>query len=290
MQVRELATVPSLAKLYARGALGMIRPGGGDGLPDSELVLRDVAVDRERLAAYDRVCGFRFTDTAPATYPHILAFPLAIELMVAPEFPFPLMGLVHVRNAIVQHRPVTVADRLTFRVAARDLRPHPKGRQFDVTAEAQVDGTVVWSGISTYLSRGSSNGAGDADDGTRRPDLDSPSDGTPDARWHVPADTGRRYGAVSGDRNPIHLHPLTARAFGFRRQIAHGMWTKGRCLAAFEGRLPDAFEVDAAFKRPVVLPADVAFRSRRVDGGWSFSLRDDRSGEPHLAGAIAPVT
>ena len=289
MQVREMTSAPSLGRLYARGALGMVRRGGsgGDGLPEQELLLRDVAMEPGRLAEYARVCGFRLRDEVPTTYPHILAFPLQIELMVAPAFPFPLLGLVHVRNAIVQHRPITVSDRLTFRVASRDLRPHPKGRQFDLTTEATVDGEPVWSSASTYLSRGSSNG----DDATtdRRPDLDAPSDGPPEAEWHVPADTGRRYGAVSGDRNPIHLNPLTAKAFGFPRQIAHGMWTKARCLAAFEGRLPDAFEVDAAFKRPVVLPADVAFRSRRVGDGWSFSLRDDRSGEPHLAGAISPA-
>ena len=50
--------------------------------------------------------------------------------------------------------------------------------------------------------------------------------------WRLPGDLGRRYAAVSGDRNPIHLYALTAKAFGFPRQIAHGMWSKARCLAA----------------------------------------------------------
>lgn len=289
MQVRELTSPPSLGKLYLRGAAGMIRPGGSSGgaLPDQELVLRDVHLEADQLAEYNRVCGFRLGDVVPATYPHVLAFPLGIQLMVAPGFPFPLAGLVHVRNTITQHRPITLDDMLTFRVATRDLRPHPKGQQFDVSAEARVGSEVVWAGLSTYLSRGSGND--DTGRGDDRPELDAPSDGPPDAEWRVPADTGRRYGAVSGDRNPIHLNPLTAKAFGFPRQIAHGMWTKARCLAAFEGRLPTAFEVDAAFKRPVVLPTHVAFRSRHVGEGWSFSLRDDASGEPHLAGAISPV-
>ena len=289
MQVRELTSPPSLGRLYLRGAVGMVRPGGSGGgaLPEQQLILRDVPLEADAVAEYSRVCGFRLGDVVPATYPHVLAFPLGIELMVAPGFPFPLAGLVHVRNTIVQHRPVLLSDALTFAVSTRNLRPHPKGQQFDVAAEATAGGAVVWSGLSTYLSRGS--GDGDTASGHDRPDIDAPSDGPPDAEWHVPADTGRRYGAVSGDRNPIHLNALTAKAFGFPRQIAHGMWTKARCLAAFEGRLPAAFEVDAAFKRPVVLPAEVAFRSRRVGEGWSFSLRDDTSGEPHLAGAISPA-
>ena len=36
---------------------------------------------------------------------------------------------------------------------------------------------------------------------------------------------------MSGDVNPIHLHALTARAMGFPRAIAHGMWTYARTLA-----------------------------------------------------------
>ncbi|MEX2458920.1 MAG: MaoC/PaaZ C-terminal domain-containing protein [Actinomycetota bacterium] len=288
MQVRELTSPPSLGRLYARGALGMLRSRSrGGGLPEQELLLRDVAIDRERLAEYVRVCGFPLRDRVPATYPHLLAFPLGIELMIDPSFPFPPAGLVHIRNTIVQHRPVTVSDRLTLRAATRNLRSHPKGRQFDVTAEATADSAVVWRSASTYLSRGSSDGEDPA--GRSAPEPEAPSDGPPHAEWRAPADTGRRYAAVSGDRNPIHLNPVTARAFGFPRQIAHGMWTKARCLAAFEGRLPAAFTLDAAFKRPVVLPADVAFRSRRTDGGWTFSLRDARRGDPHLVGAISPV-
>ena len=58
--------------------------------------------------------------------------------------------------------------------------------------------------------------------------------------WRLPGDLGRRYAAVSGDRNPIHLYPLTAKALGFPRQIAHGMWSLARCVAALENRLPDA--------------------------------------------------
>ena len=77
------------------------------------------------------------------------------------------------------------------------------------------------------------------------------------AHWRVPGDLGRRYAAVSGDRNPIHLHALSAKAFGFPRAIAHGMWTKARCLAAL--RLPDALTAEVRFKQPILLPSTVTF-------------------------------
>ena len=66
-------------------------------------------------------------------------------------------------------------------------------------------------------------------------------------------------GSVSGDLNPIHMHPLTAKAFGFPTAIAHGMWTKARCLAALHPRLPDHFRVEVQFRKPILLPATVQF-------------------------------
>ena len=102
--------------------------------------------------------------------------------------------------------------------------------------------------------------------------------------WKLPGDLGRQYAAVSGDHNPIHLYPITAKALGFPRQIAHGMWTMARCVAALENRLPDAVRVDVAFKKPVLLPGSVAFGSTPVDGGFAFSLTSPKDGAPHLAG------
>ena len=75
--------------------------------------------------------------------------------------------------------------------------------------------------------------------------------------------------------------------FGFPRAIAHGMWTKARCLAAFEGRLPDAYTVDVAFKLPVLLPAKVGFTAQERGKGWGFSLSDAKSSKPHLTGVIS---
>ncbi len=90
---------------------------------------------------------------------------------------------------------------------------------------------------------------------------------------------------MSGDRNPIHLHPLAAKAFGFSRAIAHGMWSKARCLAAFAERLPEAYAVDVAFRKPLLLPSTVDFATRPWDTGRVFALRA-RCGKPHLLGSV----
>src|SRR3954452_4319596 len=277
--MRELGSSPSMKLLYPKALGGAVVPGGGGHEPPGEeLVLRDVAIDRGRLDDYCRVCTFEIRDTLPATYPHLLAFPLSMQLMTDRSFPFSVMGLVHIENRIEQLRPIGVDEHLDVTVAARDLRPHDKGRQFDLVAEATAGGETVWRSASTYLKRGGGGeGGGSKEAGDREPPPE------PAAVLKVPGDIGRRYGAVSGDRNPIHLHPLSARLFGMSRPIAHGMWLKARCLALLEGTLPDAYAVEVAFKLPVPLPGKVSFSS---DQG-RFFLHDAKNEKPHLAGAVS---
>ena len=286
----ELTAAPSLLPLYGKAALtGPLHrfSGGGSGVPDSTYTLADQTIDPAHLVAYQRVCGFGVTDVLPPTYLHVLAFPLSVALMTERAFPFPLVGMVHVANSITIHRPVRMGESPSFTVRAADLRPHPAGQQFDLLAEVTVDGELVWSGRSTYLRRGKPSGGkpGEKKSGAKESRAEA-SGGASVSLIRVPGDTGRRYAAVSGDRNPIHLHALTAKAFGFPSAIAHGMWVKARTLAALEGRLPDSYTVDGAFKLPVLLPATIGVTATAEGNGWALDVRNPRSGKPHLAGTV----
>lgn len=281
MRTEQMINPPGRAGRYGGALLSTLRRRPpGDTVPDVELTRPGVTVDRTHLAAYDRVCGFRLTDWLPATYPHVLAFPLAMALMSRPDFPLPLAGLIHVANRIELHRPVRADESLELRVHAQDLRPHDRGRQVDILAEARVRDEPVWTGRSTYLHKEKKPASGTVHDG-------HPPD--PTAIWRVARRVGRDYAEVSGDHNPIHTSRLGARLFGFPNPIAHGMWSKARSLAALEGRLPEAYAVDAAFKTPILLPATVAFSARPDDAGWRLALHDAGSGRPHLIGAVTPA-
>ena len=236
-----------------------------------------VTVERARVDAYAAVCGFPAKDTVPLPYPHLLAFDLQMAIMSDPRFPAPAIGTVHLENSITAHRAIAIGETLGVTASVGPAKPHPKGTLYDFLTVVTADGETVWEENSTYLRRG--KGDPSASSGTVFPEAE-----THGIVWRLPADLGRRYAAVSGDHNPIHLYPLTAKAFGFPRQIAHGMWTMARCVAALENRLPDAVRVDVAFKKPVLLPGSVAFGSTLVDGGYAFALTSPTSGAPHLAG------
>jgi hypothetical protein len=272
-----------MTALYGRALLRQLPVVGasGDTLPDTELTRDDVTIERGDLRAYDEVCGFRLSDVAAPTYLHVPAFPLAMELMTSGDFPFAVMGLVHIANRIEQRRAVRAGETVSLRVHAEGLTDHDRGRQFDIVSQAFADGSEpIWLEHSTYLRRegGSSS--------SRRNAPEPPRGG---AVWRVPGDAGRRYASVSGDRNPIHLHKLSARLFGQPRPIAHGMWLKARCLAALEGRVPEASTTDVRFKLPVPLGSKVAFTSRETPAGREFELRSARDGRPHLTGSIRGI-
>lgn len=251
-----------------RGALTGLakRPSPAMRLAPARLTRRAVRVDPARLAAYARVCGFPPGPALPLTYPHVLAFPLAARLMSARSFPLPLLGLVHTSLTITARAPLPAADRPDLHVSTQDLRPHPRGTEVTFVTEATLAGELIWHSTSTYLSR------------HKPPDRPTPEPPTPArptpepggrlptvATWHLDPALGRRYARVTGDFNPIHLSPLTARPFGFPRAIAHGMCTAAQAAA----QRPEATSLHATFHRAVLLPSTVEYAT----AASTFELR-----------------
>ncbi|HWT89769.1 MAG TPA: MaoC/PaaZ C-terminal domain-containing protein [Solirubrobacterales bacterium] len=262
-------------------------PGGGGEIPEGlDLELAGVTAEPAEVAAYSKVCGFALRDQLPPTYPHMLAFPLHMAVMSDGSFPFGAVGLVHVENTSAQKRPIGIDEEMTIRVRPTKLAPHPKGKTFSLETEVLVDGEVVWESTSTMLRRGGSNG----DSRKQEKNFESlPADAPASAEWKLPGDLGRRYAGVSGDRNPIHMHSLTAKPLGFPGAIAHGMWTKARALAQLENRLPESFEVEVRFRKPILLPARVEFASQEGGEEILFAVRNAKKGTPHLDGRVQPL-
>lgn len=300
MATRTLDSPPSVLPLYARAAAPLIPgaswlpfvPGRGDEIPQLDLELTAVRADPEAVAAYARVCGFAVRDRLPPTYPHVLAFPLHMAILADGGFPFGSVGLVHVENRIEQRRPVGLREELRIRVRPTSLQPHPRGRVFSLLTEVRSGREKVWESETTILRRGKGdeNAAASAARMEMRSEAPQSEDELPaSATWTLGGDLGRRYASVSGDRNPIHMHALTAKPLGFPGAIAHGMWTKARCLAALERELPDAFAVAVRFRKPVVLPARVEFACADQGEEIGFAVRDAKRGTSHLSGQVEPL-
>lgn len=241
---------PSLPALYLRAALR--RKITGTTLPDSGLRCW-LNVDLKRLADYRKVCGFADNGLLPPTYPHVLAFALQMRLLTTREFPFPLLGLIHLSNRIRVLRPMGGVSRVRVSVQVQNLQPHAKGATFDLVTTLDDQLGTLWEAESQMLCRGVKL------EGEPVEEVLTPTLALSEvARWKAPADIGRQYAKVSGDYNPIHLSAASAKLFGFPTAIAHGLWNKARTLAALADHLPTAnIEIAVQFRKPVRLPSEV---------------------------------
>ncbi len=279
-----MTELPSVGSAYRR-ALFLRKPGLGAGetIPPIEAEIEKIRIDRDDLERYRRFCGFVDTGAVPITYPQLLANALHGHMIGVPQFPLKPVGLIHVRNVIVQHRALLPDETLALSARIAGHRDVPQGVEVDFHADIAVAGEVAWRCTSTALIR-----QGNEERGERRSHEVMPGDEpkrTRSAIWSLPANLGRAYAAVSGDYNPIHLWALTAKLFGFRRPIMHGAWSLARSLAELDRELPShAVRVEAAFKRPIFLPGTVLFSSGAEPEGIAFALRSADGREPYLIG------
>ena len=276
---------PSRNRLLLDGLLAMRKPRleGAPTLPRERLVRSAVELSAHAIAAYGRACGFRREQGVPLSYPHVLAFPLHLMLLTRPSFPYPASGMVHLANRIRQHRRLQEGQALRLEVFAERWVAHAKGQALSIATHAYSAGELVWQSESLYLRRDVANPVGEPWGDS----LALPKEGVRRTqRWVLPADLGRRFAKVSGDFNPIHTSLIGARLFGFRRAIAHGMWTLGRALAAQQppGGL-DVAEAHCEFKLPIFLPGQVALWNAPADGPHrAFEVRNPAGDKPHMRG------
>jgi acyl dehydratase len=219
-----------------------------------------------------------------------MAFPVHMAVMTHKDFPLKLLGLVHVRNKITQQRALGRDEALDLKVFVGGHRDVHNGVEFDLVTEYyDASKTPVWTGLSTMLSRGKGTGKKSGKkSGKKKKDEDKALEFGRYATWDAPADTGRRYAASAGDYNPIHLSALSAKLFGFPRAIAHGMWLKARTAAEISQELnSQAYSMEVAFKRPVLLPSSVMLKYNPSESGIDFLLSDPDGETRHMSGNVS---
>ncbi|RYY79068.1 MAG: hypothetical protein EOO69_07960 [Moraxellaceae bacterium] len=284
MSIRHFDVLPKPYKAYGKVILSLIKKPKvkTKTLPQAEYIVDRLNIDEKHLKAYNDICTFKNDGTVPAMYLAVLAQSLQMSMMTEEPFPFALLGMVHIRNVVRQTRKIKADEVLSLSCKFGELRPHDKGQQFDFLTSASVNGEEVYSGVTTYLVRSKM-----AESKDKAPKAESDKPVYPDSeQWSIPENIGRRYAAISGDVNLIHIHEYTAKAFGFKRAIAHGMWTKARSLAAL-GDLPDAYEADVQFKLPVFIPTKVTLQSLKDSSlAIQFELNDAKDSKPHLSGQV----
>jgi acyl dehydratase len=268
-------------------------------LPLEKFYYNNVVFDEEGCKRYHQVVDW--DDNSEFVHPcylHSLAFPLHLKLLLLPEFVFPLMGLVHVKNKIKQVRPIKKSEKLQLCSSFEQLKVHPKGWLFSIRAEFFSGNEAVWESVSTNLFRTQHSHVVVAEDKPLKKNFANPVNTT----WHLNSNLGRRYANVSGDFNPIHLSKWSAKMLGFKQHIIHGMWTKSYCISELQKVSPllfeQAFEINTLFKRPLYLPGQVIMATQRfelksADNEQQFTVQsvgvNDQEQPLHLIGNIRAI-
>jgi hypothetical protein len=285
----EFARAPAVWSMYPKILFSRkptLVPEGG-AVPRIESRLGKVVIDRKHLASYSEICGAAAGATLPIAYPHILAMPLHLAMLGAEAFPVKLFGLVHVQNRIAMRQPLSADEPAQIRCWIEGHRDSERGQEFELHTEYVVAGESLWDETCTFLARRKPPPGAKPTTGART------AEGAPDgaavasSSFRAPAGLGRRYGLISGDVNPIHMSDLTARAFGFPRAIAHGMWSLARLVSDFDaGQFDGGCELTASFKLPIYMPAWLMLQRWPIENGSAFTLRDGQGEKPHVTGTL----
>ncbi|MSP91251.1 MAG: hypothetical protein EXR79_05550 [Myxococcales bacterium] len=294
---------PNLAGAWLR-ALTARRPATTTGpMPQLAYSLEPQRSDSQRLGAYRRLCGFADTGELPASWPQVMAGGLQVMLATDPRFPVRAMGLVHVRQTLERLRAIRVDEPLHLHCVLAAVREVTRGTEIDLVTTASVHGDAVWRSVTTALARGRAPahessahshapaqelpGRAQTVDFDRSHLADPPPALLRSVLVRVAADTGRRYAALAGDWNPIHLYAITAKAFGFSRAIVHGMWSLARALAELQDDAPiGPWRLDARFRRPLYLPSTTLLETWRTPEGLAFRLATRDRSVVHVDGAL----
>ncbi len=276
-----LPRLPALLGLYGK-ALMKSESSDENDLPSLSVSVPEVRANVRHAHSYDRLCHFPDSQYLAPTYLHVLAFPLHIYLATETAMPLNPVGLVHTRNQLRLLRPVAPSEILHITCFVGEWRTAAAGLVFDIVTHIDTGSERIYEGVSAYLHW-------DPSPTRKRTNLHRRTPHELTEIWQLSPNLGREYGALSGDRNPIHLWPVTAQMFGFKRPIIHGMWSMARCLAALMPKVNNQpFVMDVSFKMPIFLPSSVKFSYDESCEQLDFLLTS-ANGRAHLIGDFKQI-
>lgn len=229
-------------------------------------------INYQHYGLYQHMMQWNSSFTHPC-YLQMITLPMQLKLLALPESPVTPMGLVHIHNRIVQMPALEQGQPFNFNVKFGGVFTHKRGLAVEVIVTASQANQVVYEATSTYLKRlNKKHGIAFAHTPHHLPYL-RPSASLPRRELsvvHFPRLMGLDYASTSGDFNPIHISAITARLFGFKRAIIHGMASLALTLGVEETALKFKksdvpIEVDCDFLKPVYIPAKATVLTGCID-------------------------
>ena len=269
--------------LYLQAAMKKARPFSAadvEGLQRAPVLWENLLPDTRRYKKYCELAGWQQDDSMHPLYWQVRSLPLQLKLISSPQSPFAMLGLVHISNRVTDYTQCRPDIPCELIVRFGQVFQHRRGYAFEVVVTASQRGKPVYAAVGTYLARTGHSATGLP--AWEERDMTLPDDTSELTPIQACGGLIRRYARVSGDYNPIHLSQVTAKLFGFKRAIAHGMWTAARVISDLQASHQlNGQEIDIQFKRPLFLPGKAKAVVGQTSENTCFSvLSEGAASEP----------
>lgn len=287
-EVRKLSFLPNPLPLYAKALFKRTRYRDGQVIAGPRMSWHGFRFSSWSVQAYAKVCSLAcLPGEVPLLFPHSFFGPVHLAMLTDADFPLRVLGGVHTRNHVLQQRPLRTDTVYDAELYFTETRRRRQGIEVDFRTEIRCESGLVWESLTTFLFRQK----------VAQEDSESPygalfprmAVADPVAEFAVPLWAGKAFGLITKDINPIHMSRLLAKAFGFSRDICHGMWALARALPLFyDAASTAAVRVDAAFKGPLFVGDHITIcRDSKADVTGFYCAGSDRPAVVVLARPVA---
>ncbi|WP_340676947.1 MaoC/PaaZ C-terminal domain-containing protein [Paraglaciecola sp.] len=259
-------------------------------LPTDRYWVKNIRLATDKINAFNQLTAWSHREIVHPGFLHTLGFPLQLKLMLHKDFPFSIMGVVHIANKIEQYKTVHPTSSLDVCCTLGGIKQLKIGYLFTIETEFFVKQQRVMYARHQYLRRGHNI----TKSKIRSPHESDWSCAGNDESWPLKTTLGWQYARCSQDYNPIHLHPFSAKLLGFKQHIVHGMWLKSRAFSALNDssmkKIPSALSCEVEFKKPLLLPNSVVFQQRTIPSETAIEFRitsnDNQQTIEHMTGKL----
>lgn len=281
--------LPQPLPFYVKAVLGRRQYKEGQPLPGTRIEWTNFEFPSAAVQSYARICSWPWGgQELLLLFPHSYFGPLHLKMLTDDNFPLRVLGGVHLRNHVIQRRPLLLQQRYDATLFFTESRRRPQGLEVDFKTEIRQGSALVWESITTFLFRRKFK-AEDAEN-PRSDQLQNLQDSVPKASFPVPMLTGKQFGWITKDINPIHMSRYLAKAFGFERDLCHGMWALSRSLplvGTVDWQKP--LRNDVSFKGPLYMERDITVKVSRGTPGL-FELHSAGNERPCVLGSLKNVS
>jgi len=282
---------PSLLGIYTRAILGAVTKSNKR-IPESLTTVEGIAsewfsfsIDEAHVEQFKQVVGGASNPGVPISYLQCYLNAMPMNMLTARNFPLNVLGSVHESSSIESHKNVSLVSKLTAtsNMNSAVLLSNKKDWLFKhvtTVTDDEADGEVVMTLTNEFRVLNPERNKVKVEGGKPASvSYDAESGWSKVGAWDYPVDTGRSYAGLNGDINPIHLFPITAKLFGYKSCISHGMYSVCKLMAEGEGVASAVqssggkMKISARFTRPTFLPAEVE-AWKNGSGEFVFGVRD----------------